>query len=250
MKFLSLGLLVLFTNVALARDCSYEVFTPKYLLAKLRYELREKQVVMYDDLGSSRIVREGGFVGELRMSENHNKTDNLLVLTDNRGLTLLSVREEAVGVNRREITIESGFENHPALSSLLVMKINGGGSYHYVGAQNLGITTFYSEFNRYWDNMRQALLAEISPQLPSFKSGEDRFDFACQTDPIVRLYTSLFSLTRVKGNYAVVGVVPSNYVYHRVLTFAQDTFGPTVRVNLSINGLLKQPEWNEAPRCY
>lgn len=258
MKTLVLGLSIFGVAASsVAKDCSYETFRPQFLTSKLLYEFNQTGVGQIGfhttdetgrELTKTTLVRDTGAIGVVEFQRDARDLTHHFAVRDVRGRMLLSVIEEKKGVRRSEIDFYSDFYLHREAPFLTILHYPSGGTHHYVGVKDEGSFTFYSVFKEAWNNAKQALLDEASPSFYFFKSPREKFLFRAKTNPAIARYVSLLSVSEFAKRFHVTGVVPSNYVYNSVLKLAQEEFGLSTPVHLTIDERIRMPEM-ERPIC-
>lgn len=252
MKQFVLGLSILgLSAVGVAKECSYEMFRPQFLTQKILYDFNQAGLGQIGfrsadekgiEVNKTTLVRDTGAVGVVEFQKDARNQAVHFVVRDVRGRTLLSVVEEKRGVSRTEIEFYSDFQHYKDMPFLTILHFPAGGTYHYVGVKDEGITLFYSLFQEAWLAAKQVVLGETSPTYFFFKSAREKFLFRAQNNPALTPYVSLLSVNQFGKNYRVTGVVPSNYAYHLVLRLAQEELGISTRVDLTIDQRIRVPE--------
>lgn len=235
---------------AVAKDCSFETFRPQFLTERALYDftmagLGQVMSRSTDEKGveivRTTLVRDLGAVGIVEFQSDARQLTKHFVLRDIRGRSLLSVIEERKGVSRTEIEIYSELQTPSDMPFLTILFFPVGGTYHYVGVKDEGITTFYSIFKKAWKEAVEAIVKESSPALYFIKSPRERFLFRAQSNPLLTPYMSLISVAEFGKTYRVTGVLPSNGLYSVLLDLAHEELGFATRFDVNIDERLQLP---------
>ena len=235
-----------------AAHCPWQAYSPGFVKDVVRYQLaeREMSVIAANRLGikqdSSLILRKGGAVGSFQFDQDIRKGESRLVLSDTRGNDLLTLIETvapcATATGRcTTITLDSELDSQGDVPAFELRLTPEGNFFNRYGhAQNPVI--WRGEFIETIHWAAATLSQEKAVLSKEFQGPRGALLLSLAADPYVAPYFPLVQAYGVNGVLVFSGVVPSNFVYGRIIDRAHDAGFFSIKMDVTIDTGLKGPD--------
>lgn len=256
MKIWALGL-ALVSTTTFGLQCQYERHSPGFLKKMLIYELAVRGVNVLPaqevwkgeyEMGDLAAVRGGNVLGFVRTTESPTEFTDSISITTLRGRHLFRAVETRRHSSYKIDIFPEIDDVRPQLSVSWSVKM---GTKLWVDNENLGPTTFYTEFGRAWTIVLKALTLTTEGAPVYFERPIDRFWYGARTSFELAPYLDLLGVLWEDGRYVIRGTVGSYAAYHKLTNLAL-ALSPSTRVVVTINQLIASmhpPLFERPPRC-